>query len=91
MALLKIQCSSCQHGYYRIVVACNREGVDMTCPACHASEGQVSVVRTKNGSTPFASCTHTSDKGDGAPSVQKDSSAPQTHGHDPKAPQAPDA
>lgn len=58
MALLKVTCSECAHDFFRIVVSCNREGVDMTCPACGGKEGQVHVMKTKDGSTPFAPCNH---------------------------------
>lgn len=58
MALLKITCSGCQHDFFRIVVACNREGVDMVCPACGEPEGTVHVMETGTKASPFAPCSH---------------------------------
>lgn len=62
MALLKISCNGCTHTFYRVVVACNREGVDMTCPQCQHDDGLVHVVKTKDGTSPFAPCTHLPEK-----------------------------
>lgn len=73
MALLKISCSQCAHEFFRIVVSCNREGVDMTCPACEGAEGKVHVMKTKDGSTPFAPCTHINEDAQAASEPQTDS------------------
>lgn len=60
MALLKITCKACSHVFYRIMVQCNREGVDLTCPVetCQEKDNSTEIVKTKDGSTPFAPCTH---------------------------------
>ena len=79
MALLKITCAGCDHAFFRIVVSCNRDGVDMTCPACGEQDGQVHVMKTKDGSTPFAPCTHVSDEP--APSEASQTTAT-PHAHD---------
>ncbi|MFN7160943.1 MAG: hypothetical protein ACK4NC_05050 [Candidatus Gracilibacteria bacterium] len=60
MALLKVTCKSCKHQFFRIMVQCNKEGVDLTCPTpeCGEKDGDVEVVKTDDGSNPFAGCTH---------------------------------
>lgn len=58
MALLRIVCKECSHEFYRIAVACNREGVDLSCPSCEFKDNQVFVEKPRDGSSPFAGCKH---------------------------------
>ena len=58
MAAMEVTCKQCQHKFYRIIVECNKEGIEIICPNCTSTEVDLHVMLRADGKNPFSPCSH---------------------------------